>query len=205
MTPHRPTLPLMPARAPAPLHHRAAENLAFIRSTLERSGQFTAVPGRGGVIMGLVALAGAWLAHRQSDTASWLMVWIATACIGFSVALVSIVWKARAARVPLLAGPGRKFAFALAPSLVVAVLLTLPLAASGQSELLPALWLLLYGTAVTASGAFSIPAVGVMGIAYLALGAAALSTPHWGDFYLAAGFGGLDIGFGIWIWRRHGG
>jgi hypothetical protein len=155
--------------------------------------------------MGLVACAGAWLAHRQNDAATWLTIWIATACIGFMVAVVSIVLKARRARVPLLAGPGRKFAFALAPSLVAAVLLTVALAASGQSELLPALWLLLYGTAVTASGAFSIPAVGVMGILYVTLGAAALFTPQWGDFYLAAGFGGLHIGFGIWIWRRHGG
>jgi hypothetical protein len=195
----------MPSPAPAPIHHRAAENLAFIRSTLERSGRFTAVPGRGGVIMGVVAIAGAWLAHQQSEPARWLMVWIGTACVGFIVAFGSIALKARAARVPLLAGSGRKFAFALAPSLVVAVLLTISLAGSGQFMLLPALWLLLYGTAVTASGAFSIPAVGVMGIAYLALGAAALFMPDWGDFYLAAGFGGLDIGFGIWIWRRHGG
>jgi hypothetical protein len=40
----------------------------------------------------------------------------------------------------------------------------------------------------------------------MALGAAALAAPAgWGDAFLAAGFGGLQIGFGVYIARRHGG
>jgi hypothetical protein len=40
----------------------------------------------------------------------------------------------------------------------------------------------------------------------MALGAAALASPAaWGHFYLAAGFGVLQIGFGIVIARRYGG
>jgi hypothetical protein len=86
----------------------------------------------------------------------------------------------------------------------VAVLLTIPLASNGQMELLPPLWLLLYGTAVTASGTFTIPEVGLYGVAYLFLGTAALFVPGYGDFFMAAGFGGLQAGFGLWIWRRYG-
>ncbi len=190
--------------APIPLQDRAAENIAYIRATLERSARFTAVPGRGGVVMGGIGLAGAWLAHRQPDSEAWLATWIATAIVGFAVAAFTIVRKSRRAGMPILAGPGRKFAFALAPSLIVAVLLTVPLASNQQFELLPALWLLLYGTAVTASGAFSISAIVIMGFAYLGLGAAALFVPAAGDLFLAVGFGGLNIGFGLWIWRRYG-
>lgn len=188
-----------------PIHRRAEENLAFIRDTLERSATFTAVPGRGGVIMGIIGFGGAWLAGQQPGPAQWLWVWVATAVAGFVVAAASIVVKARTARVPLLAGPGRKFAFALAPSLGAAVLLTVALAAAGQHALLPGLWLLLYGTAVTASGAFSIRALAPMGAAYLVLGALALAAPAYGDLCLAVGFGALNVGVGTWIWRRHGG
>ncbi|MFZ5784854.1 MAG: hypothetical protein ACOY3Y_00295, partial [Acidobacteriota bacterium] len=72
--------------------------------------------------------------------------------------------------------------------------------------LLPALWLLLYGVAVIAAGAHSVPPVPIMGACFLGLGALALAAPlRWGDALLAAAFGGLHIGFGAWIARRFGG
>jgi hypothetical protein len=40
----------------------------------------------------------------------------------------------------------------------------------------------------------------------MAVGIAAIFTPHdWGNMWLAVGFGGLQIGFGIYITRYHGG
>lgn len=192
------------ASGEARIEERAAENLAFIRETLERSGRFTAVPGRTGVLLGAIAGTGAWLAHGQPDAASWLRVWIGTGVAGFLVTVAAIVAKSMRANMPVLAGPGRKFVFALAPSLVVACLLTIPLASNGQTELLPPLWLLLYGTAVVASGSFAIPEVGILGVGYLLLGTAALFLPGYGDQFMAAGFGGLQAGFGVWIWRRYG-
>ncbi|MGE0273746.1 MAG: hypothetical protein AB7P84_20955, partial [Alphaproteobacteria bacterium] len=55
-------------------------------------------------------------------------------------------------------------------------------------------------------GAFSVPTVGVFGLAMMAMGAATLVTPPaWGNLWLAAGFGGLHLGFGAYIARYHGG
>jgi hypothetical protein len=57
-----------------------------------------------------------------------------------------------------------------------------------------------------AGGAFSIPVVPVMGIAFIAVGCASfVSPPAWGDAYLAFGFGGLHVAFGLAIARRYGG
>ena len=59
---------------------------------------------------------------------------------------------------------------------------------------------------VTTAGAHSVRAVPLMGIGFMTLGAMALLLPNVsGDLMLALGFGGLHIGFGAHIARRHGG
>jgi hypothetical protein len=71
---------------------------------------------------------------------------------------------------------------------------------------LPGLWLLLYGVAITTAGAYSIRAVPLMGMGFLALGTLTLFLPLLnGDLMMALGFGGLQVGFGVHIARGHGG
>jgi hypothetical protein len=193
-------------RDPVPIDRHAAESLRFIRRTMEQAGSFTAVPGWGGVFMGASALGAAALAARAETPQTWLLTWLLGAAVALAIGVASILTKARASSVSLLSGPARKFALAFAPPLAAGALLTLPLYRAGLSALLPGVWLLLYGTAVTAGGAYSVRAIPVMGAGFLALGATALFAPAaWGDALMAAGFGGLHIVFGFYIARRHGG
>jgi uncharacterized integral membrane protein len=201
---------LQPARShhsfPVTLRDRAADNLRFIRETMERAGSFTAVPGWGGAGIGLTAIAAGALAWHQSTPARWLQVWLAEALLAMILAVLAMTQKARAARVPLFSGPGRKFALSFAPPMIVGALLTAALYRQGAFSLLPPMWLLVYGAAVAGGGAFSVRVVPVMGICFIVLGAAALASPvSWGNAYMIAGFGGLQIVFGLIIAHRYGG
>jgi hypothetical protein len=198
--------PFRPGSEPAALHDKAADNLRFIRDTMERSATFTGVPGWGGVAMGLTALLAAWLAHRQPTVDRWLLVWFGEAGVAALLGVGALLWKSSAAGVPLGSGPGRRFVLSYSPPILVGALLTMALYRAGAAALLPGAWLLLYGTGVVTGGAFSVRVVPVMGACFMLLGAVALFAPaSWGDGMMALGFGGLHIGFGLVIARRHGG
>ncbi len=188
------------------LGDRAADNLRFIRDTMERASSFTAVPGWGGVWMGASAIAAAGACSFARTRSEWFGVWLVEAFVAVAIGVRAMSLKASRAGIPLFAGPARRFLLTLAPPLLAAAVVTLSLERSGQMDLLPGIWLLLYGTAVVTGGAFAPRVVPVMGIGFMLLGVVALaSPPSWGTVFLAAGFGGLHIAFGILIARRHGG
>ena len=192
--------------SPQPLRDRALDNLRFIRQTMERAGSFTAVPGWGQVAVGATALAAAFLAARQRTPELWLVTWLAEALVALTIGGSAMVRKAYAVNDPILSGPGRRFWLGFIPPMAVGGLLTIALYRAGQWHALPGVWLLLYGTGFVTGGAFSVRIVPVMGFCFLALGAVALVAPAtWGDAFMAAGFGGLLVIFGLLIARRYGG
>lgn len=193
-------------RQPEPLHARAMDDLSFIRRTMERATAFTAVPGWGGVAMGVTALAAAALAERTASAEGWIACWLVASVIALLIGGWAMAVKARRAGTPVLSHPGRRFVLSFLPPLGVGLLLTIALVHQGLHQLLPGTWLLLYGTGIVTGGAFSVRAVPVMGLCFMALGTAALFGPSgWGDPLMAAGFGGLHLIFGLLIARRYGG
>src|SRR2546427_11264418 len=103
---------------PVALEAHAADNLRFIRETMERAGSFTAVPGWGGFAIGWTALAASVVAAQQTSPNAWLATWLAEALVAVGIAAGAPARKARAAKVPLLSGPGRKFAPRFVPPLL---------------------------------------------------------------------------------------
>jgi len=192
--------------APTALSDRAIDNLRFIRETMESAASFTAVPGWGGVAMGVSALIAATVASRVPSVEAWLAVWIFDALLAFSIGGAAMAIKARRAGVRVSRGAGRRFLLGLSPPLAAAVVLTAVLVRSGAEKTLPGMWLLLYGTGVLTGGTFSIRAVPVMGAAFVTTGIIAFVAPFgWANALMAAGFGGLHIVFGTIIARRYGG
>jgi len=191
---------------PPALHDRAMDNLRYIRETMERASSFTAVPGWGQVAIGVTALVATYVAAHQSTARGWLGTWLAEAIIWLLIAGWLMDRKARASGTPLLSGPGRKVAFSLSPPMIVGALLTVVLFRAKLTGAIPGMWLLLYGTGVVTGGMYSVSIVPVMGVCFMALGAAGIFVPAaWGNWLMAAGFGGLHIVFGSVIARKHGG
>ncbi len=192
--------------APTLLSSHALENLRYIRRTMENAGSFTAVPGWGGAAIGATALFAALAASRCEDVWSWLLSWALEALLAMAILVIAMAYKARAAGLPLFSGPGRRFLMSLTPPLLAGALLTIVLLRAGLFGPIPGVWLLLYGAAVITGGMHSVASVPVMGALFMVLGAAALWSPSsWGDAFMALGFGGLHIAFGLYIARRHGG
>jgi hypothetical protein len=195
-----------PRPQPVELHAHAMDNLRYIRKAIERAGSFTAVPGIGGMLMGSTALAAAWLAERQTVSGRWIAVWLMEAFLALLIGIAGVAVKSRAARMPLLSGPGYKFVAGFAPAMLAGAVLTGVLFAQNQVAMLPGMWLLLYGVGIVSGGAASVRVVPLMGACFMIAGAVAFLMPTApGDIVLAAGFGGIHILFGTIIAVKYGG
>src|SRR5438067_2215624 len=112
---------------PINLGDRAIDNLKFIRETMERSTHFTAVPGYGGMLMGVTAIVAAYIANTQIYLGDSLITWLIEACLAFAIGLLAMWQKSKIAGISLVSAPAKKFALSFAPPLVAGVVITLGL------------------------------------------------------------------------------
>ncbi len=181
------------------------DNLRFIRDTMERSAVFTAVPGWGTVAVGATALVAAAAGSTREGRIEWLLIWMMAAAAAIGITLWQTTRKLRVAPSGSYR-PFRNFALGLAPPLAAGATLTLVLWRAELYAMIPGVWLLLYGAGIVSAGTFAIRVVPVMGVCFMALGAATLlAPPAWHDVAMALGFGGLHILFGLIIARKYGG
>ncbi len=206
-----------PADPPA-LHDRAIQDLSFIRRTMEGAASFTDVPGWGLVLVGLTAILAAPVAKVQESAGQWLRVWLLEAVLAATIGGIGI-WRKmrrrpRADGAPVFSAPARKFFFGFWPAMLAGAALTFAVIDPSRiwqpysivPRVLPGLWLLLYGVAITTAGAYSVRAVPMMGLGLMGFGLVALLVPSVSStVLLALGFGVWQVAFGIWIARRHGG
>lgn len=194
-----------PLNHPIAIEHRAADNLRFIRDTMERAVSFTAVPGWGGFVIGLTALAAGVVAWGRPPRQQFF-IWVAEAILALAIGFLAVGLKSK--RLALAPGSraARRALLSFTPPLAAGAVLSVVLYRIGALGVLPGLWLLLYGAAVVTGGAFSVRIVPVMGLCFMLVGVVSLLLPQaWGNVFLMIGFGLLHMTFGCVIARRHGG
>jgi len=190
----------------AALHDHAADNLRFIRTAMERASTFTAVPGIGTTLVGITALVAARLGGPDSTTPRFLMVWLGEGMLAAILSAIFTIRKAARTNVSLVSATGRRFALAFLPPFAAGAVLTILFCKHGWTSQLPAMWLLLYGTAVMCGGALSVRIVPFMGATLMAIGVAAVFTPFLASsLFMGLGFGVVHVVFGLCITRFYGG
>jgi len=193
---------------PDALRDYAVSNLRYIRETMERASAFTSIPGWGGVAIGVTALLTTAIAEPMTawNPRRWLVTWLIEAVIAAAIGSISMWQKARRSETRFMSGAARRFFVSYFAPLIAGAILTITIVRGGNLDALPATWLLLYGASFVSSGAFSIRVIPMMGIGFMAFGAAAALLPlSVANLLLGAAFGGLHIIFGLIIARNYGG
>jgi len=192
--------------SPTRIDSKAAEHLKFIRNAIEASQTFTTIPGNGCISMGIMALCAAALEAATPLSRFWLPLWLVTALAASLTALYCMWSKARLQGLSISRAVSRRFFMTLAPAFFVAIVLTVVLPGLVSREVVAAVWLMLYGAALCTCGISTLRAVSVAGLGFLVLGTAAGFLPvGTAPITLAAGFGGIHIGLGIYVGKQHGG
>ncbi|HMJ09068.1 MAG TPA: hypothetical protein VK468_08685, partial [Pyrinomonadaceae bacterium] len=120
--------------------------------------------------------------------------------------LLAMWQKSKIAGSPLFSVPAKKFAMGFAAPLACGIVLTIGLWRFDHYDVMPAVWMLLYGAAVVNGGAFSVRVVPVMGWLFIAAGAVQFALPvGFGNILMGVSFGLLHMIFGAVIAKRYGG
>jgi len=197
------------SEAPASIESRALGTLAYIRASIESSSSMD-VPGMAGIVMGVIGILAAVVVSLPRFAPHWLSIWLAAAVVAllFGGALVArqIAQHGRGRYL----GPARKFLLCVCPALLAGAVLTWVLVTVNMADIVPGMWLLLYGCAVLSASTVISAAVArfvcVMGAVFVVLGILTFVLPATAHIaMLGLGFGVLHIVFGILIGRvAHG-
>lgn len=197
-------------------------DIAEIRSMMERSSKFLSLSGWAGVLAGLYALTGVYLAwsvlefnpdrivYEASEIrtalpglpqAFLLAVMVLMLAIGTAVLLSSR--KAKAKGEKAWNASSRRLLTYMAVPLLTGGLLVLILYTQGLIGLIAPMMLLFYGLALFNAGKFSYPALRFLGIIQLGLGLIASYFVEYGLLCWALGFGFLHIIYGTYIYYKY--
>jgi hypothetical protein len=193
------------SEAPTAIESRALGTLAYIRASIDASSSMD-VPGMAGIVMGIIGLAAAAAVSLPRWAAHWLGIWLAAAALALLLGGAIVVRQIAQRGHARYLGPARKFLLCLCPALLAGGVLTVVFGAVNSADVIPGMWLLLYGSAVLSastvitSGAARL--VCIMGLLFVALGCITFALPVLAHAWmLGVGFGGFHIIFGLLIGR----
>jgi hypothetical protein len=194
----------------------ATEHLQVIRTLMERSAIYRRALAPVMIVNGLLGIAGGLLGwwFGISSVQGFVGFWAGVGVLALCGSFLLIRRQALKESEPFWSPPTRRIAQALLPPLFVgSVTSLLALACPGWDFLpawaLPALWIALYGCALTAAGFFMHRGIKLLGWLFIICGCALMASRcfHSPSLSLADGhrvmggvFGGLHLVYGIYLY-----
>lgn len=193
-------------------------DIAEMRSMMERSSKFLSLSGLAGVMAGIYALAGTFVAYRFFDfnpgeiaiSDSLSADFLKTVFLAFTVLVLAIgtaiyfSWKKANKRQEKFWDPtAKRVLFNMAVPLVTGGLLILVLMAKGLIGFIAPFTLVFYGLALFNAGKFTYGEVKSLGLIEIALGVIGSYFVEYGLLFWALGFGVVHIIYGIYIHYRY--
>jgi hypothetical protein len=190
-------------QSPIPIESRALGTLAYIRTSIETSGSM-AVPGMAGIVMGGIGILATIAATLPRGAPHWLLIWLVAAAVAFAVGGAMMARETAQSGHARYLGPVRKFLLCLCPALLAGAILTFVLWHAAMTNLIPGVWLLLYGCAVLSASTVTIARtmrlISIMGALFMLLSVLAFAAPATAHtLILGMGFGLLHTVFGLLI------
>jgi putative flippase GtrA len=182
--------------------NQAERTLEVIRMLMERGTRYTHVCGSSGIAAGLITFAGCavltW-GHLPYDYATSFVTTFAVVFVASFLANLYFTFQmARQNHEPFWSRPARSVALAFLPNFVAGVVLSVVMCREGRLDLLPGIWMLLYGCGALATSFFAPLSILVLGIAFTVAGILALLFfPGHEVMMMGMSFGGLHLAYGL--------
>src|SRR5260370_28024955 len=111
---------------PDALRDHAVDNLRYIREAMERAGAFTSMPGWGGLVLGITALATTAIAEPMTawNPRRWLMTWLGEAMVAAAIGALAMWRKGSRAGTPFMSSAARRFFISYFAPLIAGAVLT---------------------------------------------------------------------------------
>lgn len=197
-------------------------DIAEMRSMMERSSKFLSLSGLAGIMAGIYALAGAYIAYkifyfnpdeivyntiRSGSVSSSLLQVVLLAVLILVLALGTAIFlsykKARKRGEKLWNPTARRLLINMSVPLVVGGLLILILISKGLIGLIAPFTLIFYGLALYNASKFTYEEVRSLGLIEIALGLVSSYFVGYGLLFWAVGFGVVHIIYGIYMHYRY--
>ncbi|PKP42595.1 MAG: hypothetical protein CVT93_04005 [Bacteroidetes bacterium HGW-Bacteroidetes-10] len=198
------------------------KDISEIRSMMERSSKFLSLSGLAGVMAGVYALAGAFIAYKVFDFNPDAIMYCAEESVSSTASLTNVIYVALAililalSTVVFLSGRNagrkgeklwnqttRRLMTDMAVPLAAGGILILILISKGMIGLIAPVSLIFYGLALFNASKLTLEEVRVLGIIQVVLGLAGACFVEYGLLIWALGFGAVNIIYGIYMHYKY--
>ena len=196
-------------------------DIADIRSMMERSSRFLSLSGWAGIMAGIYALSGAFIAYKFLDFNPDAIVYSTINSVNLYPGLLNVIFlaiiililalgtaiflsyrKADKKGEKLWNPTSKRLLINMAVPLIAGGLLILILISKGLIGLIAPFTLIFYGLALYNAGKFTYEVVKILGLIEIGLGLIGAYFVGYGLLFWALGFGVVHIIYGIYIHYR---